>query len=171
MHHCSGGCFHSHVSHIRLWVTFDLGNHRCVHLCLKEVIMHESHTQKSQESQTLQEGTKASGESLSEQQVPTVDFSMDRTGDLTPTVDLANPTRATVRVGAVSGAGSVILPQLPGYTIIGVLGRGGMGVVYQARQKGLDRLVAIKMLIAGEHAGEEHHSRFQTEAQAVATLQ
>src|SRR5262249_17993788 len=45
------------------------------------------------------------------------------------------------------------LPQIPGYDIDGVLGRGGMGIVFRARHLRLDRAVAIKMLLAGEYAG------------------
>jgi serine/threonine protein kinase len=60
---------------------------------------------------------------------------------------------------------------VPGYEVLGVLGRGGMGVVYRARQVGLDRLVALKMILAGEHAGPEERARFRTEAEAVARLQ
>src|SRR5439155_16739567 len=60
---------------------------------------------------------------------------------------------------------------IPGYEILGVLGRGGMGVVYRARHLALDRVVALKMISAGAHAGAKERARFQREAQAVARLQ
>jgi WD40 repeat protein len=62
-------------------------------------------------------------------------------------------------------------PHIPGYEILGVLGQGGMGVVYQARQIRLDRVVALKVIRHGQNADPEQRRRFQAEARAVGQLQ
>ena len=63
------------------------------------------------------------------------------------------------------------LDQVAGYKILKVLGQGGMGVVYKARQRGLKRIVALKMISAVGHHAPEDLARFRSEAMAVADLQ
>ncbi|MFO0813342.1 MAG: serine/threonine-protein kinase [Gemmatales bacterium] len=62
------------------------------------------------------------------------------------------------------------LPAIPGYELKEELGRGGMGIVYRARDPELKRLVAIKMLLDPEFASAEQRLRFKIEAEAVAQL-
>jgi eukaryotic-like serine/threonine-protein kinase len=61
-------------------------------------------------------------------------------------------------------------PSVPGYVILSELGRGGMGVVYQARHTALNRLVALKMIRGGDQASPEDLARFRREAESVARL-
>src|SRR5208283_197757 len=78
---------------------------------------------------------------------------------------------ATRADGLASQPSPVLLPKIPGYQFLGELGQGGMGVVYKARQVGLNRLVALKMISSGQYAGSGELARFRTEAEAVASLQ
>src|SRR5262249_26398995 len=61
-------------------------------------------------------------------------------------------------------------PPVPGYDVLDEIGRGGMGVIYKARQHGAGRIVALKMLSAGAHAGPSELKRFRTEVDAVSRL-
>jgi serine/threonine-protein kinase len=65
---------------------------------------------------------------------------------------------------------SEALPRIPGYEVEALFGRGGMGVVYKARQLRLNRPVAVKMLLTGAYAALEERERFLREAEAIAEL-
>ncbi len=68
-------------------------------------------------------------------------------------------------------ATAVLHTKVGDYEIERELGRGAMGIVYKARHHQLRRDVALKMILAGKHAGPEQLERFLTEAQSVAQLQ
>ena len=93
-----------------------------------------------------------------------------RTGEYTP--NLEDPSAATS--GYTPSDLTVVRPgdpEIAGYEILDELGRGGMGVVYKARQIALNRMVALKMILAGAHAKPKDLERFRAEAQAVARFQ
>jgi tRNA A-37 threonylcarbamoyl transferase component Bud32 len=80
------------------------------------------------------------------------------------------PAEGTPRYFSDAGWPGAGLPQISGYEVEAVLGLGGMGVVYKARQLRLNRPVALKMLLAGAYAGPGERERFRREAEAVAGL-
>src|SRR5262249_7831125 len=104
--------------------------------------------------------------------------------------DTVEPPRPTVplraRAGALGNRGASpaqapepraetatqpVGPPISGYEILSVLGRGGMAVGYKARQVGLDRVVALKMIGNGLGDDAEQLARFRGEAELIARLQ
>ncbi len=88
------------------------------------------------------------------------------------TAALASNVETTpgVALAAVSPSNGRKVRYIGDYETLSVLGQGGMGVVYWARQLTLNRLVALKMIRNAEFASEDQVRRFQNEAEAVATL-
>ncbi len=80
-------------------------------------------------------------------------------------------TASATRAEGAGAAPAGPLPLIPGYHVLRELGRGGMGVVYLALQTGLNRPVAVKMILAGQYAGAQQRQRFRGEVEAVARLQ
>jgi WD40 repeat protein/tRNA A-37 threonylcarbamoyl transferase component Bud32 len=78
--------------------------------------------------------------------------------------------RDQASLARAGGPGPEDFPDIPGCEILSELGRGGMGVVYKARQIRLNRLCALKMILPGKHTGAEFRTRFLAEAETIARL-
>ncbi|WP_020474713.1 serine/threonine-protein kinase [Zavarzinella formosa] len=99
-------------------------------------------------------------------------FSFDgQTGQFTPNPEATGFFESRNPAVGSDQDGEPIREVIPGYHVLGVLGKGGMGVVYKARQLKVDRLVAMKVMRRKDDDDTAGRERFDTEAQAVARMQ
>ncbi len=98
---------------------------------------------------------------------PECEQAVARLKDGGPQLDNEAPTLHYRRLTA----GRLLPGRISDCEVLAEIARGGMGVVYKARQRALNRVVALKMILAGEYADGEERDRFQVEAEAVARLQ
>ena len=131
---------------------------------------------------TLAEGAPAPGSAT----VPHAG-SLGLHGDPTPRTEIPNPSRSDLATTGEDSSGTSPLRgertdasnttrqvtfafSVPDHELIAELGKGAMGVVYKARQTGLNRVVALKMILNADFAGPQAVTRFNTEAQSVASV-
>jgi hypothetical protein len=95
---------------------------------------------------------------------------LDRIDRVASPLRLAGGPDATDDAGANGHAASPTVRYFGDYELLEEVARGGMGIVYKARQMSLNRLVALKMILAGSVASSRDNQRFRAEAEAAANL-
>jgi hypothetical protein len=125
------------------------------------------------------EARRAAGEEIIEQELhdrfpddrTAIEEALQRTRSWVPTQDAAglpdSPEKTLLPAGQSPAAAT---PTVPGYDLLALIGEGGMGEVWKARQTMLNRLVALKMVLGEQRAGSKELIRFLAEAEAVAAV-
>ncbi len=134
---------------------------------LAETVEHEGNTQDPQTTASEERLAPDTPGAAVAETLPDSCDDDDRTATFAPSGSGRDSITAD---GSTSGDTVAAGLVVPGYEILGELGRGGMGVVYLARQVRLQRPCAMKMILAGHHAGSAATARFLSEAETVAKL-
>ena len=95
---------------------------------------------------------------------------LDRMDRVASPLRLADGLDATSEVESKGQGAPATIRYFGDYELLEEIARGGMGIVYKARQVSLNRLVALKMILAGSFASSRDVQRFRTEAEAAANL-